>query len=144
MSNASVRMKLSGPLVKGRGKTILNRAIALAVRDLTNAGVERLNKVLRPRPAGVFKSAADAGANVSRGNYRRHVRPVFREKNTFITDSGIIYGAWLEGVSSRNAASKFKGYASFRRTKTWLDKKAPEVLKVHKNRLIKKLGGGTF
>ena len=140
----TVRMKLTGPLVTGRGKTILNRAIALAVRDLTNAGVERLNKVLRPRPAGVFKSAAAAGPNVSRGNYRRHVRPIFREKNTFITDGGVIYGAWLEGVSSRNAASKFKGYASFRRTKTWLDKKAPEVLKVHKNRLIKKLGGGTF
>ena len=140
----TVRMQLTGPLVTGRGKTILNRAIALAVRDLTNAGVERLNKVLRPRPAGVFKSAAAAGPNVSRGNYRRHVRPIFREKNTFITDGGVIYGAWLEGVSSRNAASKFKGYASFRRTKTWLDKKAPEVLKVHKNRLIKKLGGGTF
>lgn len=33
-----------------------------------------------------------------------------------ITDSGIVYGAWLEGVGSRNfPKTRFKGYSIFRR-----------------------------
>lgn len=33
-----------------------------------------------------------------------------------VTDSGIVYGAWLEGVGSRNfPKTRFKGYAIFRR-----------------------------
>lgn len=31
-------------------------------------------------------------------------------------DRGIVYGPWLEGVGSRNATSRFKGYHMFRRT----------------------------
>jgi hypothetical protein len=27
----------------------------------------------------------------------------------------VIYGPWLEGTGSRNATTRFKGYASFRR-----------------------------
>lgn len=30
-------------------------------------------------------------------------------------DRGIVYGPWLEGVSQRNQASRFKGYHAFRR-----------------------------
>jgi hypothetical protein len=32
-----------------------------------------------------------------------------------VHDRGIIYGPWLEGVSRRNQATRFKGYASLRR-----------------------------
>lgn len=31
-----------------------------------------------------------------------------------INDRGVIYGPWLEGVSARNAATRFKGYHAFR------------------------------
>jgi len=32
-----------------------------------------------------------------------------------ISDNGVIYGPWLEGVGSRNATTRFKGYANYRR-----------------------------
>lgn len=32
-----------------------------------------------------------------------------------VHDRGIIYGPWLEGTSSRNHSTRFKGYQSFRR-----------------------------
>lgn len=32
-----------------------------------------------------------------------------------VHDRGIVYGPWLEGTSSRNARSSFKGYHAFRR-----------------------------
>jgi hypothetical protein len=31
-----------------------------------------------------------------------------------VHDRGVIYGPWLEGVSSRNDTTRFKGYASLR------------------------------
>lgn len=33
-----------------------------------------------------------------------------------VHDRGIIYGPWLEGIGSRNARSRFKGYSMWRRT----------------------------
>lgn len=32
-----------------------------------------------------------------------------------VHDRGIVYGSWLEGTSSRNATTRFKGYSSMRR-----------------------------
>jgi hypothetical protein len=32
-----------------------------------------------------------------------------------VNDRGVIYGPWLEGTSSRNQTTRFKGYASFRK-----------------------------
>lgn len=46
-----------------------------------------------------------------------------------VNDAGVIYGHWLEGTGSRNApVTRFKGYASFRRTKQELEAKVPELV----------------
>lgn len=44
-----------------------------------------------------------------------------------VSDGGVVYGPWLEGVGSRNATTRFKGYATFRRTKALVDRKAPGI-----------------
>jgi hypothetical protein len=44
-----------------------------------------------------------------------------------VNDGGVIYGPWLEGTGSRNATTSFKGYATFRRTKALVDRKAPGI-----------------
>lgn len=45
-----------------------------------------------------------------------------------VTDQGVIYGPWLEGTSSRNSpATRFPGYATFRRTKALVDRKAAQI-----------------
>jgi len=33
-----------------------------------------------------------------------------------VTDQGVVYGAWLEGIGSRNRTTRFKGYRHFRQT----------------------------
>jgi hypothetical protein len=38
-----------------------------------------------------------------------------RDGQRLVHDRGIVYGPWLEGTSSRNAASSFRGYHSFQR-----------------------------
>lgn len=42
-----------------------------------------------------------------------------------IWDRGVIYGPWLEGVGSRNfPVTRFKGYATYRRTFQQIDRRA--------------------
>lgn len=48
-------------------------------------------------------------------------------ENTTITDGGVIYGPWLEGVGSRNRTTRFKGYFTFRRTTQSIRAKAGEI-----------------
>ncbi|MCF3101425.1 hypothetical protein IPZ58_07505 [Streptomyces roseoverticillatus] len=45
-----------------------------------------------------------------------------------VSDGGVIYGPWLEGTGSRNSpVTRFPGYATFRRTKALVDRKAPQI-----------------
>ena len=45
-----------------------------------------------------------------------------------IWDSNVVYGGWLEGVTSRNAATRFKGYHTFRLVKQGLDKDSRKIV----------------
>lgn len=49
------------------------------------------------------------------GYYRSRVTTERRGENVLVTDGGVVYGPWLEGVGSRNKSTRFKGYATFRR-----------------------------
>ena len=45
-----------------------------------------------------------------------------------ITDSGIVYGPWLEGTGSRNwPKTRFRGYAIFRRTTQDVNNRAVQL-----------------
>lgn len=45
-----------------------------------------------------------------------------------VTDQGVIYGPWLEGTGSRNyPATRFRGYATFRRIKPIVDRDANRI-----------------
>lgn len=46
-----------------------------------------------------------------------------------VSDSGVIYGGWLEGISSRNKTTRFKGYFTFRKVKQKLDEDTPELVR---------------
>lgn len=48
--------------------------------------------------------------------WRAHVHSLVRADYHVATDSGIIYGHWLEGTGSRNRTTRFKGYFLWRRT----------------------------
>lgn len=82
---------------------------------------------------------ADRGLILLRGQFRAHFRQptgryegavhAEREGTGFkITDGGVIYGPWLEGVGSRNFTTRFKGYASFRKVRQMLDAEATEIV----------------
>lgn len=53
-----------------------------------------------------------------------------------INDSGVIYGPWLEGLSSRNQTTRFKGYATFRRVQGRISQKCTEIVQAWAGRTI--------
>ena len=141
MPNVIVTTK--GPLFDGRAPQIVHREAQAIVQELVELGEQRLDQMLRPRPAGVYLSVAEAQkGQASTGNYRRNISGMVRDLNGLITDGGVIYGPWLEGVGSRNASTRFKGYASFRRTAQWLEQQVPKVIRVRVDRMVARLNGG--
>lgn len=53
------------------------------------------------------------------GRYQSHVNILRRDADLVVNDgypgSGLLYGPWLEGVGTRNATTRFKGYFALRR-----------------------------
>ena len=61
------------------------------------------------------------------GRYQRAIGVRDRGHGEVVTDGGVIYGPWLEGTGSRNARSRFKGYAAFRKATQRLAREAEET-----------------
>jgi len=56
------------------------------------------------------------------GYYESKVVVDRRQTYRGVSDSGVIYGGWLEGVGSRNKLTRFKGYSTFRIVKQSMQK----------------------
>lgn len=138
----TVKLKATGPIFTGKAPAITQRAGEGAVRELVSLGQQRLAMLLRPRPGGVFLAASQAGkGKASTGNYRRHLHATSSGMEGRLTDSGVVYGPWLEGVGSRNATTRFKGYASFRRVGQWMNSVAKKVLAAHVSKAVREING---
>ncbi len=45
-----------------------------------------------------------------------------------VTDGGVVYGPWLEGVGSRNSpVTRFRGYAAYRRARRLMQRQATQI-----------------
>lgn len=111
-----VSMARTGPLFTGKTAAALRTygdevsyRIATYAEDQIR---QRLPQVLQ-HPTGYYQSRITVDRAVS--GYR-------------VSDGGVIYGPWLEGTGSRNyPVTRFRGYATFRRTRALVDRKAPAI-----------------
>jgi hypothetical protein len=108
-------MHTSGPLFDGRADTASDALCA----DLERAVAQRGVSLVRTNLDHVLKHQT--------GHYRAEIS-IERTSRTRVTDGGIVYGPWLEGTSSRNRSTRFKGYATFRRTAAELAKIPDDLL----------------
>ena len=121
--------------VKGRlftsGVREVKHALDQTMEAGGEAGEQRLNQVLTK--SGVYISDGE-----STGNYRRNVQTkLIPSQHVLLTDGGVVYGPWLEGVGSRNATTRFKGYSSFRKTGDYLR----GAIKGIAQKVVKRLAG---
>lgn len=104
-----------GPLFDGSARRVIDAFLDEAKEEVADEGVNDVLSVLGSKlqnPTGYYES--QIATDRQRDDYA-------------VTDSGVIYGPWLEGTSSRNQTTRFKGYSTFRRTTQTLQGKAPDI-----------------
>jgi hypothetical protein len=119
-----------GPLFDGRAPFIVDYWLGQASEHLADEGVrivhQRLHEVLR-HPTGHYESRVVKDRSFG---------------DVAVTDSGVVYGPWLEGTGSRNRTTRFKGYATFRRAAQELEAREPQVIEHDIREMVRGLGGG--
>lgn len=73
------------------------------------------------------------------GFYRSQVQVERVQHDLVVTDGGVIYGGWLEGVSEMNKATRFKGYHTFRQVTRDLKKVSGYIAEQALTRMIGQL-----
>jgi len=124
----NVDMKQKGALFNAsQTKAAAARAVIAVNEAIAQEGVNRitirLGQVLM-HPTGFYKSRIAIDR-----------RSIYRG----ITDSNVIYGGWLEGVTSRNRISRFKCYHTFRDIRQGLAADKVKIAQPVINALIKEL-----
>lgn len=103
----------TGPIFDGRAITQLDRACEEIERRVATIGASMIRTELH--------------------RVLRNETPYYRLQNEarpalpgwMIWDRDVIYGPWLEGVGSRNyPVTRFRGYATYRRTVQQIDRRA--------------------
>jgi hypothetical protein len=106
---------VSGPLFNGEAERLTTAMVADIERQVADMGEALVQANLASslrNPTGFYQSRVQATA--AGGDWE-------------ITDNGVVYGPWLEGVGSRNRTTRFKGYASFRRAARELSVRAGAI-----------------
>lgn len=93
----------TGPLFDGRAQRTAKVMVDEITDELAQEAFEEVGAaldVMLKNPTGYYESQIT----------------VDRSRDTAVVhDSGVVYGPWLAGVSSRNQSSRFKGYTHWRR-----------------------------
>ena len=148
----NVTVRASGPFFRLGAGPVLD-SLHDAIVDTTMKGEGLAVAMAQPRErGGSFHSGAYAAAHGYKqtGHYARSIHGVVagsimglgegaNRYQGVVVDSNVVYGPWLEGVSSRNQATRFKGYAIFRRTRDKLQGLAQQILRYHVDKAIARL-----
>lgn len=138
-----ITLILTGPMLRGMPATVMLQAIKGTVKEVVDTVAARLDDQFKMRPEGVYLTVEQAGKRkASKGRYRQSIHHQVQGLHGRIDDGKVVYGPWLEGTSSRNQRTRFKGYSVWRRTVQWGQKRVPGILRAHIGRAIRLLGGG--
>lgn len=111
-----------------------------------------LHEARRAMSSKVARAAQRHVQTIGRRNFRYESSPAtyFFENNVevdrvsdghLVHANQVVYGPWLEGTSSRNQTTRFKGYQLFRRAAQETQRKVPEILDEDERRLVAQWGG---
>ena len=124
-NNVNVTVTKLGPVVEGMATPLVELMLEGALAEVAmyaqhEVSMELIN-VLQ-HPTGYYESRIVA-------------EPISADQWS-INDSNVIYGPWLEGLSSRNQSTRFKGYATFRRVQGRISQKSAEIVQAWVSRTL--------
>jgi hypothetical protein len=125
----TVTTKTSGPLFNGSAR----RIIADLGRDATQAVGQAVISELHFKMDRSFKNPTPY--------YETQVVMDRSADSIQIHDRGVVYGPWLEGTSSRNRTTRFKGYMIWRRTFQEINAKVDSIISQVVDRQVRRLRG---
>lgn len=99
----TIEVHESGALMEGHGPE--------AVRDFT----EQVQRDVGQQAYSELARIMDVSFRNPTPYYETQTTVQQQGPDVVVHDRGVIYGPWLEGVSSRNQTTRFKGYHMFRR-----------------------------
>lgn len=107
-----VIVQATGPLFQGVAPRVIQAFLDEAVEVVAQEG----ENMVRVRLGAVLKNPT--------GFYESRIQTERVGTDMAVTDGGVVYGPWLEGVGSRNQTTRFKGYRTFREVTQALDAEA--------------------
>ncbi len=129
---AELSLDERGVFLEGRDGPIIRGFFEDAKQLVAKAGEDQIRERVGRRakhPSGSFAGAV-------------HTKD-FKKGRTIQADyPQILYGPWLEGVSTRNASTRFKGYRMFRLTRTWLRRNYMTLIQDLLTEAVAKLNAG--
>lgn len=111
----SVQVRFDGPFFDGRVQKEIELVLDDIAEDAADLGLQMLHQA--------FGQTLVAPT----GRYERGLQADLIPDGVDLHDGGSIYGPWLEGTSSRNSSTRFKGYANFRRTAQELESRLDDL-----------------
>jgi len=126
MAGSNITVKMTGPLFEGRAESVVRAFLDDAKNTIADEGLRLMHQ-----SAGVFQNPSGYWESRLVSN---------RAGDDRVIEDPVIYNAWLEGVSSRNAASRFKGYRIWRRSAQYLQGRAGVLAAQALARHIRELG----
>jgi hypothetical protein len=112
---------------EGKPKQVVTEFLEESRQEVAQRGLA----LLKDRMGATFKHP--------KGHYEAQVVLDKREDDVLITDHFVIYGSWLEGTSTRNRSTRFKGYQNFRKVRLQLRKVWKEVAQQNLDKALEKL-----
>lgn len=132
----ATRLKLEvdtkGPFFTGQYQKELHSFLDEVKIEAADMVVERIRtriNVVTKFPTGAFSSAVYH----ERANH-------FNDRSIRVHYPEALYGPWLEGESSRNATTRFKGYRTFRRARSWARKEVTPFVQSRINQFLSRIG----
>jgi hypothetical protein len=129
MSNDAITISYRGPILTGMAGPIVTQMLEEAVAEVAAQASADLHRFMN----ATFKHPTPY--------YETQVSIAARGRDLVVNDRGVVYGPWLEGVSSRNATTRFKGYANWRRARQGLAPKVSRLVEHAVQRTLSRLGG---
>lgn len=114
-----VTVRMRGPVVWDMSEAEIVRELDDITQDAAGAVAAQVYGRIGQNMKGSFKHPT--------GYYQSRVIKEKRPHAWAVTDKGVIYGPWLEGVGRRNRTTRFKGYASFRRGMQQVSRQVPRI-----------------
>ena len=110
-----------GPIFDGS----FDRKVRAGMEEGTRVAADDAAQRVRDRGRRKFRYESSTRT----GRWNAAVRARVIANVHIISDSRIVYGRWIEGVSRRNFTSRFKGYKVFRQTLAEVRVRAPEIVR---------------